>query len=781
MNNQSIMKLTSTPKPFSYLQRSSAVAAALLLSIGGAWGATNYSAIISADGPVAYYQLQELPGASTAADSSPNGLDGTYNYNSAGSPSLGQAGIDTNSLLFFYGAGGPSDYGDVSLPPSLLLAPVQSDGVSGAPFSAECWVSADTFTNKDYIVPLAMSGAYGSPNASGSGWNFYQSETTPWTWQIFMRTTNAVNILGVGAVVVLGQWTHLAVTWDGTNASFYVNGQLNDHAALPGYLADPSGSDGVIGGPGQTGHGAFEGSVTQVAFYTNVLTAAQILNHYTVGTNNISAPPAPPSFISEPTAPPEIYSGVPITLTAVTSGTLPISFQWFSNNLAVTGETNSSYTFAPVYPANNNAAYYVVVTNKIGSTNSVTNVLTVLTNLNMDAPPVSVTRNVGSHAAFRVAASGAMPIGYQWFASTNGSTMTELTNQDSDTLWLTNVQMSMSGNQYIVVVTNPFLSSTNSASLSVQPRAVNVLLTGYGAVVAADNPVAFYRLNEAANSTTATDAVGSFDGTYNNSLGSIIWGIPTGIPGDTNVGVELLDTNSASGNGGVVDIPYALELDPHGPWSFEGWFEPVQQDGNYRTVCSSMYNSNYSAAVFGWLIYQHPASAFTLVTFDGTGGPATFISDFGHIPLDLNSWYYLALVDDGTNIQLWVNGVAGSANGPASLFLPNGINGDPTIGGAPSVLGQRSDLAFNGFNGGVDEVAFYNYALSPKQIMSHYVGKAALGYSAVGDKITLNWTIGNLLGSTNVAGPYRPIGGATSPYQVPLTNSQFFYVLGVPQ
>jgi hypothetical protein len=757
-------------------------AAALLISIGAAKAATNYSATIMADNPVAYYQLQESPGATTAIDSSSNALDAAYNYNSAGSPELGEPGIDTNSILFTFGPGGPSDFGDVTLPASLLLAPVQADGVSGAPFSAECWVEATTFTNLDYIVPMAVSGAYGGPNPSGSGWNFYQSETTPsWEWQVFMRTTNAVDILG-NAVVVLGQWTHLAVTWDGTNAYFYVNGQLNDHAALPGYLADPNGADGVIGGPGQTGHTAFEGAVTQAGLYTNVLTPAQILNHYIVGTNSISAPPAPPSFTSEPAAPAVVYSGAPITLTALLSGTTPLSYQWFSNNVAIAGQTSNYYSFIPVYPANNGASYYVAVTNKIGSTNSTTNVLTVLTNVAVTAPPFSITRNVGSHAAFRVAAGGAEPFGYQWFVSTNGTTFATLTNQISDTLWLTNVPMSWSGNQYAVVVTNPFTSYSNSATLTVQPRAVNVPLTGYGAIIAADDPVAFYRLDEASNSTTAVDAVGTFDGAYNNTLGPINWGIPTAIPGDTNVGVEFLDTNTASGYGGMVDIPYALELNPYGPWSFEGWFEPVKQDGNYRTVCSSMYNSNYSAAVFGWLIYQTPGSAFALVTYDRSGGPAIFGVDTNFVPLNLDSWYHLAIVDDGTVIQLYINGVPSkAANGPASELVPNGINGDPSLGAAQSVLAQRSDLAYNGFNGGVDEVAFYNYALSPSQIMAHYAGKPELSYTQAEDgKTTLMWTLGTLRGSTNVAGPYEPIAGATSPYKVPFTFPQFFYVLSLP-
>ncbi len=504
------MKLLRIPNTGSLLQCLSVAVVALLASIAAGRAATNYSTTILADGPVAYYQLQELPGATTAIDSSSNALDGSYNFNSIGSPTLGEPGIDTNSILFTYGTG-PSDYGDVTLPPSLLLAPVQSDGVSGAPFSAECWVEATTFTNDDYIVPLAMSGAYGSPNANGSGWNFYQSETTPWTWQVFMRTTSGVEIIGTGADVVLGVWAYLAVTWDGTNASFYVNGQLNDHAALPGYLADPSGADGEIGGPGQTGHGAFEGGLTQVAFYTNVLTAEQILNHYNVGTNNISAPPSPPSFVSEPAAPSQIYSGVPITLTALLSGSAPLSYQWFSNNLAVLGQTNNVYTFTPIYPDNNGASYYVAITNLIGSTNSATNVLTVQTNLNIAAPPFSITRNVGSHAAFRVATNtSALPIGYQWSVSTDGIGFTPLPGETNSTLWQSNLVLSMSGTQYAVVVTNPFMTYSNSATLTVQPRAVNVPLTGYAAIIAADNPVAYYRLNEPTNSATAVGCCRQF-------------------------------------------------------------------------------------------------------------------------------------------------------------------------------------------------------------------------------------------------------------------------------
>jgi hypothetical protein len=45
----------------------------------------------------------------------------------------------------------------------------------------------------------------------------------------------------------------------------------------------------------------------------------------------------------------------------------------------------------------------------------------------------------------------------------------------------------------------------------------------------------------------------------------------------------------------------------------------------------------------------------------------------------------------------------------------------------------------------------------------------------------LTWPVGNLLGSTNIAGPWLPVSGAKSPYPVRINSSQFFYVVGVPK
>ena len=68
----------------------------------------------------------------------------------------------------------------------------------------------------------------------------------------------------------------------------------------------------------------------------------------------------------------------------------------------------------------------------------------------------------------------------------------------------------------------------------------------------ADDPVAFWRLDEPDGSGTAVDAAGSFDGTYTAGAGTFTFGAPTGIPHETNTAVGIA-------SGATVQIPYALE------------------------------------------------------------------------------------------------------------------------------------------------------------------------------------------------------------------------------
>ena len=177
------------PRALSFIS-----AVVLLESVAAA--ATTYPDTILSDRPVAYYRLEELTGATIAADSSGNGLDATYVPNSAGTyPQLGLPGIDTNSIL----VNGGSDFGSVQIPYNILLSPTNNDGLSGAPFSAECWVEATTESLSDYTSPLAMSGAYNTAYPNGSGWNFYQTQGAGSSWALFIRGGSVYTFSGHSA------------------------------------------------------------------------------------------------------------------------------------------------------------------------------------------------------------------------------------------------------------------------------------------------------------------------------------------------------------------------------------------------------------------------------------------------------------------------------------------------------------------------------------------------------------------------------------------------------
>jgi len=192
-----------------------------------------------------------------------------------------------------------------------------------------------------------------------------------------------------------------------------------------------------------------------------------------------------------------------------------------------------------------------------------------------------------------------------------------------------------------------------------------------------------------------------------------------------------------------------------------------------------MWNSDFGNHVFCWNVYQHVAGVWTLNVFNG-GGASTFLSDFTHSPIVTNAWYHMVITDDLEAIRFYVNGVVvASAPQSTTAFTANGINGDASVAGGPTVLGQRSDNAFDPFDGALDEVAFYNYPLSPDQVQAHYANSGFLTVLKQGNSIVLSWPIGTLQQSTNVLGQYSNVVGASSPRTNAPTSGATFYRLQI--
>jgi len=169
-----------------------------------------------------------------------------------------------------------------------------------------------------------------------------------------------------------------------------------------------------------------------------------------------------PTFNSQP-ASVTINAGATASFNVSVSGTTPFTFQWFKNGAALPGATNALLTLANAQPADQ-ASYTVVVSNSGGLATSSPAQLIVNAPPQITTQPAAAAVVAGSNHQLSVAATGSDPLTYQW--RKDGANLGSAT---SATLAFSPVQLSDAGS-YSVVVTNPVGSTTsNSATLEVQP------------------------------------------------------------------------------------------------------------------------------------------------------------------------------------------------------------------------------------------------------------------------------------------------------------------------
>jgi hypothetical protein len=725
-------------KKSNRVQRWFAPLAALLgLAAGTTASAVSYHETVLADQPAAYYRLEDPAGSSIITNAvNPDTLSGSAIFDDYGSfPLFGQAGVGSNSVSFhtYTPEGGTAQKAHVEVPYAPELNP------EGA-FTVEFWARATSWGN---TVRCVM----GNISSYNDGWWFRQEAGTTPRW---LYVQNGGGIYMAGGNITKNEWTHLVVTYDGTKVYFYANGveQWTSTGTVPKInIGQPL----CLGGePMLGGEDFFDGNLDEVAIYAKSLTVDQIKTHYAVGLTNIAVPPVAPFATREPAAA-SAYAGRTATFSIDAGGTSPLTYQWYKGNTPIAAGTSDILAFNAAY-ADNGATYKVVVTNLYGSITSTPAVLTVMTDLTLESSPVSITRNVGSKAAFIAVSAGALPVTYQWYKGT-----TLIPGATNQVLWLSNLKLTDDQTTYYARITNPWANTdSDPAILTVVERPITVPATGYAKVVLADDPVAFWRLDESEGSFTAVDAAGTFDGEYAPGAGTITYGVDTGIPGETNKAVSLTDM-------GQVKVPWALELNPRGPFTVEFWIQPASPGEDYRVVLSSMGKGVNGNGPNGWLLYHQGNKQLTWVLF-GQRWNAGWLGDSTLVEAD--TWYHVALTYDGALFRSYVNGnLSGSV--AYGDFVPNGDDF--------TSLGSRSDGGGSGFDGVVDDVAFYNKALSLEQLQAHHSATIKLSVIRSGNNIVLSWPFGTLQQVDQVTGSFTSLTTATSPYTTAIGSGAKYY------
>jgi hypothetical protein len=142
------------------------------------------------------------------------------------------------------------------------------------------------------------------------------------------------------------------------------------------------------------------------------------------------------------------------------------------------------------------------------------------------------------------------------------------------------------------------------------------------------------------------------------------------------------------------------------------------------------------------------------------------------------TYHVVAAYDSSANrINLYLNGALVATNNMLASDLTLVQASQGYIGAS---LFNDPDLV-----GSIDEMRVWKGALSAGQVAAtDFAGPSSvpdfnvsLGFSISGGTLTLTWSSGTLLQSSNVLGPYVPVGGASPPsYSVPVSGApKMFY------
>ena len=218
----------------------------------------------------------------------------------------------------------------------------------------------------------------------------------------------------------------------------------------------------------------------------------------------------------------------------------------------------------------------------------------------------------------------------------------------------------------------------------------------YGALVERDRPVAFFRFDDKPDAGAAVDSIGAHDALCTKS------GIVFGAKGFRG-GAVTLDGSSDS----FMDMGDVFSFAGLVPFSLEVWVKP--KAGTFQGVLMKKRDQADSNNFKGWVFYM--SGGDRSVHFEGWGaGISAWTNGTIDAPLSATGFTHAAVVVS------YEKGV-----GNAAVYIDGARNG---VGGFDNTTALPAtnvglELARD-FAGTLDELAIYDYALSPSQIVAHF-------------------------------------------------------------
>jgi len=340
-----------------------------------------------------------------------------------------------------------------------------------------------------YIIMPGFSHFYSSPTViNGKVFvNVLNDTTFPVLYTLYALNETSGTLVwksNIGASNYLLRYSSAAAIYGGMVFVGSADGRIyaiNEENGTPAW--NFSTGDCVISSPALADNKIFIGSTDKKLYCLNQTTGALIWS-YETGLGIYSSPAVADGMVFVGSQDGKVYAfGAPIlsvsispssaTLdfgqsqlftSTVSSGTSPYTYQWYLNDVAVSGATSSTWTFTPSSSGSYNV--YVNVTDSVGfrAKSNITSV-TVNPSLSATVSPSSVVMDFGQSQLFTsTVSSGTSPYTYQWYlndVAVSGAT---------SSTWTFTPSSSGSYNVYVNVTDSVgFRAKSNITSVTVNP------------------------------------------------------------------------------------------------------------------------------------------------------------------------------------------------------------------------------------------------------------------------------------------------------------------------
>jgi hypothetical protein len=664
---------------------------------------TPYQTLVQTKNPLLYYRLDEPAYTAPATNSLPvaNNL-GTLGANANGLYFPGAtpgaagppfAGLGSTPLACkFNGASGCVQLGDIT---NLL------GGTLPATLTLTAWVKLDDLEqNRGFDVIVGADGDSFRLQRGKTG----DHGTLQWAF-------SGMHIPSYEGLIPLddGQWHHLVAIVSPTGVSNYVDGVLDLYRPQ---ITPPEGGAGTLATSGtltavgddlQAPGRVWDGSMSEIAIFTNALTSEQVQQLY-------NASDASPQITRQPAVAPPVYEGSTVSLGVTAVGVQPLAYQWTVNTFPLIGQTNASLLFTNVTPGKD-GTYAVIVTNAYGMvTSSVVPIAVVPEAPVILRQPAPITRWAGgSPILFTVVAGGTEPLSYQWQLGND-----PIPGATSATLTLSGPLQASDSGAYEVVITNPQGSYTSA------PVALTVATppNNYAAQVMALGPYTYWPLNET-NGDIAYDYASGLNGTNSG-------GITLGSAGNPAPGFGSAHPVYNFNGAGAVDCGNGVNMNNTTftilAWVFNNFSGAAQGGIITKGAAQNNNSASWQLDIFDTDYLEYTANGiYPFVNGNGQGTTSFYTGPGGNYnppvtnTLDDGQWHFVAAVYD-----------CPYSDGDKRLYFDGALVQETNVLGSFSRntsevwIGNLINNGDNYWPGMLSDVALFNRALSSAEVASLY-------------------------------------------------------------